>query len=87
MVKNNGGHFDLTFGRSRTSGTAVVEQKMDSAYPNYVKTIDYQLVQKNDVRLLTGLFRKSNPSISAKAEIFDYDMKHCLVDQYQICLR
>jgi hypothetical protein len=57
MVKDNGGHFDLTFKRSRTSGTAVVEQKIDSAYPNYVKTIDYQLVLKNAVRLLTeGLF-------------------------------
>jgi hypothetical protein len=52
MVKDNGGHFDLTFRRSRTSSTAVVEQKMYSAYPNYV-TIDYLLVLKNAVRLLT----------------------------------
>jgi hypothetical protein len=57
MVKDNGGHFDLTFRRSRTLSTAVVEQKMDSAYPNYIKTIDYLLVLKNAVRLLTeGLF-------------------------------
>jgi hypothetical protein len=64
MVKDNGGHFDLTFWRSMTSSTAVVEQKIDSAYPNYVKTIYYLLVLKNAVRLLTeGLFWKSNPSI------------------------
>jgi hypothetical protein len=45
MVKGYGGHFDLTFRRSRTSSTVVVEQNMDSAYPNFVKTIDYQLVK------------------------------------------
>ena len=60
LVTNiDGGHFDLTFWRSRTQSTAVVEQKI-SAYIKYVNMHDYLLVLKNAVRLITeGLLRKS----------------------------
>ena len=60
LVTNiDGGHFDLTFWRSRTQSTAE-EQKMESAYLKYVKLHDYLLVLKNAVRLITeGLLRKS----------------------------
>jgi len=38
LVTNIGcGHFDLTFQRSRTQSTAVVEQKIESAYLKYIK--------------------------------------------------
>jgi len=44
LVTNiDGGHFDL---RSSTQSTAVVEQKMESAYLIYVKIHDYLLVLK-----------------------------------------
>ena len=60
LVSNiDGGHFDLTFWRSRTQSTAVVEQKMESAYLKYVKMHDYLLVLNNAVRLITeGFLRK-----------------------------
>jgi hypothetical protein len=32
IKKINGGHFEIDFLRSRTKNTAVVEQKMNSAY-------------------------------------------------------
>jgi hypothetical protein len=52
MVKVNGGHFDFDYCRGRAKNGFSV-----SAYPNCVKTIDYLLVLKNSVRLLTeGLF-------------------------------
>ena len=46
VTNNDGGHFDLTFRRSRTQNTAVVEQKMKSAYIKYVKMHDFLLVLK-----------------------------------------
>ena len=44
LIKNHGDHFDLTFWRSMTHSTAVVEQNVESEYLKYVKTHDYQLV-------------------------------------------
>jgi len=54
----DGGHFDLTFWRSRTQSTAVVEQKMESSYLKYVNRHDYLLVLKNAVR--SYIFPKLN---------------------------
>lgn len=44
--KIDGGHFDLTFERSRTCRTVMVEQNMKPAYPKYIKMNDYQLELK-----------------------------------------
>ena len=47
-----GGHFDLTFWRSRTQSTAMVEQKMESAYLKYVNRHDYLLVLKMPLEVI-----------------------------------
>jgi len=47
-----GGHFDLTFWRSRTQSIAMVEQKMESAYLKYVNRHDYLLVLKMPLEVI-----------------------------------
>jgi len=48
----DGGHFDLTFGRSRTQSTAVVKQKLESAYRKYGNRHDYLLVLKMPLEVI-----------------------------------
>ena len=57
------GHFDLTFWRSRTQSTNLVQPKMESAYPNYVNTRVYLLVLNMPLNSYRRLFSEYQSSL------------------------